>query len=324
MMERQVNHMVRLVDDLMEVTRITRGLVELRKQVTELATVVRSAIETSNPVIEAKQHQLAVSLPPETIPLHGDEIRLEQIFANLLNNAAKYTDPHGQIWLTAKVEADEVVVTVRDNGIGLSPESQPLVFEMFMQADRSTTRSQGGLGIGLTLVKNLVELHGGTITVHSGGKGQGSEFIVRLPIMMEPIASPRSPVPSSQRKNVLPQRVLVVDDNQDSASSLAMLLKFLGTEIRVANDGPTALEVIKDFRPNIVLLDIGMPGMDGFAVARRVREDHESDGMVLIALTGWGQAEDRERTREAGFDHHLVKPADIATLKSLLASPKDG
>jgi two-component system, sensor histidine kinase len=318
MMERQVNHMVRLVDDLMEVSRITRGLIELRKIDTELATIIRGAIETSNPLIEAKQHQLAISLPPEPIRLHGDEIRLEQVFANLLNNAAKYTDPGGQIWLTARPVGNEVVVTVRDNGIGLLPEMRSMVFEMFMQADRSTNRSQGGLGIGLTLVKNLVELHGGTIEVASGGKGQGSEFVVRLPMIADPHPISNRPTVSQQSNNSLPQRVLVVDDNEDSASSLAMLLKFLGMEIRVANDGPTALEIINSYRPHTVLLDIGMPGMDGFAVARRVRERPEFDNTILIALTGWGQAEDRDRTREAGFDHHLVKPADIATLKSLL------
>jgi CheY-like chemotaxis protein len=214
------------------------------------------------------------------------------------------------------------VVTVRDNGIGLTPETQTLVFDMFMQADRSTSRSQGGLGIGLTLVKNLVELHGGTISVHSAGIGQGSEFIVRLPRLTEPAPLASHPTSGKQGTSTLPQRVLVVDDNEDSASSLAMLLKFLGTEIKVANDGPSALEILPSYRPDIVLLDIGMPGMDGLAVARRIREQPEFDSTILIALTGWGQPEDRDRTREAGFDHHLVKPADIATLKSLLASPK--
>jgi CheY-like chemotaxis protein len=317
MMERQVNHMVRLVDDLLEVSRITRGQVELRKQVTELAPVIRSAVETSRSLIEAKQHQLAISLPPEPVQLSGDEVRLEQVFANLLNNAAKYTDPGGQIWLTAKTDGDRIIVSVRDNGIGLSAETLPKVFDLFMQADRSSERAQGGLGIGLTLVKNLVELHGGSISVRSAGKNQGSEFIVSLPRISERRMT-TSPVASKPIDGRVQKRVLVVDDNQDAAASLAMLLKVLGMEVKVANDGPTALDLIATMQPHVVLLDIGMPGMDGFAVARRIREQAEFNATVLVALTGWGQAKDRERTREAGFNHHLVKPADIATLTSLL------
>jgi CheY-like chemotaxis protein len=320
MMERQVNHMVRLVDDLMEVSRITRGLIQLRKERTELATLIRNAVETTRPLVEAGRHQLAISLPPDPIPLDGDVVRLAQVFANLLNNAAKYTDRGGQIWLTARREQNEAIVSVRDNGIGISATMLPLVFDMFMQADRTTDRSQGGLGIGLTLVKNLVESHGGSISARSDGPGLGSEFIVRLPVAVEQSREPQ-PVVSPQKVERLAQRrVLVVDDNEDAAASLAMLLRFLGSEVQVARDGATALSMIADFRPDAVLLDIGMPGMDGFEVARRIREQADFAGIVLIALTGWGQAEDRSRTRAAGFDHHLVKPADITSLQSLLVA----
>jgi signal transduction histidine kinase len=320
MMERQVNHMVRMVDDLMEVSRITRGLIELKKEETDLAAIIRCAVETSRPIIEAGEHQLAITIPPEPILLQGDSVRLSQVFANLLNNAAKYTDRGGQIWLSVKQEKNEVMVSVRDTGIGISAPMLPKVFDMFMQADRSTHRSQGGLGIGLTLVKRLVELHEGSISVRSDGPGKGSEFTVRLPVnAVRPERTTKPPV--SQRGDSLPQRrVLVVDDNKDSAASMGMLLKFLGTDVQVAYDGATALATIESYRPDVVLLDIGMPGMDGFEVARQVRQRAEFDSIMLIALTGWGQAEDRHRTQTAGFDHHLVKPADITALQSLLLS----
>jgi signal transduction histidine kinase len=319
-MERQVNHMVRLVDDLMEVSRITRGQIELRKEETDLATVIRSAVETSKPLIEAKGHQLAISLPPDPIPLYGDAIRLGQVLANLLNNAAKYTERGGQIWLAARRDADEAVISVRDNGIGLSAEMLPVVFEMFMQVDRSSNRSEGGLGIGLTLVKNLVELHGGTIAAKSDGPGRGSEFIVRLPVSARKFSDSKalSVVPKAPD---LPQRkVLVVDDNRDAAASLGMLLRYLGTDVQTVGDGAAALSAIESYRPDVVLLDIGMPVMDGFEVARRIRENRSNDHIVLVALTGWGQTEDRNRTRDAGFNHHLVKPADISTIQTLLGA----
>ncbi|MGD9647335.1 MAG: PAS domain S-box protein [Pirellulales bacterium] len=317
MMERQVDHMVRLVDDLMEVSRITRGSIELRRQAVDLATVIRGAVETSRPLIEAAGHQLAISLPAEPIPLFGDEMRLGQVFANLLNNAAKYTDRGGQIWITAQQQGSEVAVVVRDNGIGLAPEALDTVFEMFMQADRTHERSQGGLGIGLTLVKSLVEMHGGSVAAHSEGRHRGSEFTVRLPVATVAARTTRSPT-TPQPVASATRRVLVVDDNSDSATSLGMLLKILGMEVQVAHDGPTALASIESYRPNFILLDIGMPGMDGYEVARRIRERREFDDIVLIALTGWGQAGDRQRSRAAGFQHHLVKPADIAALRSLL------
>jgi CheY-like chemotaxis protein/two-component sensor histidine kinase len=306
----------------MEVSRITRGLVELHREDTDLASVIRSAVETSKPLIEASQHQLAISLPPEPVPLHGDVVRLGQVFSNLLNNAAKYTEPGGQIWLQARPEGREVVVSVRDTGIGLAPEELPVVFDMFMQVDRSTNRAQGGLGIGLTLVKNLVELHGGTITATSQGRGRGSEFTVRLPINAAAPPVPQVTMPDVANSGLRQRRVLVVDDNVDAAASLGMLLKFLGTEVQVSNDGPAALAAVKSFKPDVVLLDIGMPGMDGFEVARRIREDRDNDNLVLIALTGWGQVEDRNRTQAAGFDHHLVKPADITALQTVLGVPE--
>jgi PAS domain S-box-containing protein len=320
MMERQVNHMVRMVDDLMEISRITRGLIELRKEEVDLAAIIRSAVETSRPIFEAAEHQLAISIPPEPILLQGDTVRLSQVFANLLNNAAKYTDRGGQIWLNAKQEKNEVVISVRDAGIGISAPMLPKVFDMFMQADRSTRRSQGGLGIGLTLVKRLVELHDGNISVRSDGPGQGSEFIVRLPVAaVQPQRTTKPPV--SERDDRLPQRrVLVVDDNQDAAASMGMLLKFLGTDVQVVHDGATALASMDSYHPDVVLLDIGMPGMDGFEVARQVRQRPEFNNIMLIALTGWGQSEDRHRTQAAGFDYHLVKPADITALQSLLSS----
>ncbi|MBI2824928.1 MAG: PAS domain S-box protein [Planctomycetia bacterium] len=319
MMERQVNHMVRLVDDLMEVSRITRGLIDLRKEETDLATILRSAVETSKPLITAADHQLAITIPQEPIPLYGDAVRLSQIFANLLNNAAKYTDRRGQIWLSARPEGGEIIVSVRDNGIGMTASMLPKVFEMFMQADRSANRSQGGLGIGLTLVKRLTEMHGGSVSVHSEGPGHGTEFIVRLPVAATQTHH-RQPSVNQKSTTLSQRRLLVVDDNEDSAASLGMLLKFLGTDVQVVHDGATALTMIESYRPDVVLLDIGMPGMDGFEVARRVRQRVDFHNIMLIALTGWGQTVDRERTRTAGFDHHLVKPADITALQSLLTT----
>jgi CheY-like chemotaxis protein len=304
----------------MEVSRITRGKIELRREETDLATVIRSAVETSKPLIEAKGHQLAISLPPDPIPLYGDSIRLGQVLANLLTNAAKYTERGGQIWLAARRDADEAVISVRDNGIGLSAEMLPVVFEMFMQVDRSSNRSEGGLGIGLTLVKNLVELHDGTIAAHSDGPGRGSEFTVRLPVTARQFSDSKTLAVVPKAPDLPQRRVLVVDDNRDAAASLGMLLKYLGAEVHTVGDGAAALSAIESYRPDVVLLDIGMPVMDGFEVARRIRENHSHDHIVLVALTGWGQAEDRNRTRDAGFDHHLVKPADISTIQTLLGT----
>jgi signal transduction histidine kinase len=322
MMERQVQQMVRLVDDLLEVSRITRGKIELRKEPVELARLVRNAIETSGPLIEAARHELDVALPPDPLVLDGDPVRLAQVISNLLNNAAKYTDPGGRIWLTAAREGSEAVVRVRDNGIGIPSDMLPGIFEMFAQVDRSLGRSQGGLGIGLTLVRSLVELHGGSVGASSAGTGHGCEFAVRLPLAasLQDGQGESSSGRDDGGINVAGLRLLVVDDNQDAAESLGLLLEMTGNDVRTVHDGPSALAAVEGFKPSVVLLDIGMPGMDGYEVARRLRGQSEGKDMVLIALTGWGQEEDRRRSREAGFDHHLTKPVDLDMLRALLSS----
>lgn len=319
-MDRQVNHLVRLVDDLLEVSRITRGKIDLRKEIVDLATVARSAIETSRPLIDAAGLQLTVALPSEPIAINGDPVRLAQVFANLLNNSAKYNQVGGQIWLSALRDGDEAVVSVRDNGIGIAAEMLPKVFDMFMQVDRATNRAQGGLGIGLTLVRSLVELHHGSVAVCSGGPDRGSEFVVRLPIAVDGRRAAEPRTSSAPRQQLTLRRVLVVDDNVDAATTLGALLRVLGAEIHIAHDGPSALQTIEACRPEIVLLDIGMPGMDGFEVAERIRRNPQLADLVLIALTGWGQEDDRRRTRVAGFDHHLVKPVNLEALQQLLAT----
>ncbi len=322
MMERQVNHMIRLVDDLLEVSRITRGKIEFRKECVDLATVLRSAIETSRPLIEAAHHQLAITLPAERVILEADPVRLSQVIANLLNNAAKYTEEGGQIWLTARCEGNEAIVSVRDSGLGIPADMLPRVFDMFAQVDRTLKRSQGGLGIGLTLARTLVEMHGGRIEARSDGLGQGSQFLVHLPLAGENFvaAEGRPRAQGQQPIGLYQQRVLVVDDNRDAADSLGMLLKFLGADAYVVYDGSAALEALRIYRPTTVFLDIGMPGLDGYEIARHVRQAPECGDVMLIAMTGWGQEEDRRRSKEAGFDHHLIKPANADTLQTLLAS----
>ena len=320
MMERQVNHMVRLVDDLLEVSRITRGKIELRKETVELASVVRSAVETSRPLIEAAGHQLAVAIPPEPLTVEGDPVRLAQAIANLLNNAAKYTEAGGQIWLTVRREGERAAVSVRDTGEGIPADQLPRVFDLFMQVDHGAGRTQGGLGIGLALVKSLVEMHGGSVHAHSEGRGRGSEFLVHLPLVAR--GSPASvPRMATEASTVLAaRRVLVVDDNRDAAQSLGMLLQLLGADVHVVYNGPDALQALAAYKPAVVLLDIGMPGMDGHEVARRIRQQAGFQDVTLIALTGWGQVEDRQRSQAAGFDYHLIKPADVSTLQTLLMS----
>ena len=317
MMERQVNHMVRLVDDLMEVSRITRGKIELRKVPVEAAAVVRSAVETSRPLLDAAGHELVLSLPPEPVFLDGDPVRLAQILSNLLNNAAKYTDAGGHIFLTIKCDGDEVVLSVRDTGSGIPPEMLPRVFDLFSQIDQGSDRAQGGLGIGLTLVKSLVELHGGSVEARSDWPKGGSEFVVRLPLGMGECAE-RASLPAAPSAVLSSRRVLVVDDNRDAAESLGMLLKLLGADVRVVFSGPEALEAVAREKPAVVLLDIGMPGMNGHEVAARIRELPDTQDVKLIALTGWGQEKDRRRSELAGFDHHLIKPADVDALQTLL------
>jgi signal transduction histidine kinase len=320
MMERQVALMVRLVDDLLEVARITTGKIEIRKQHVDLAAAVLSAVETSRPLIEAGGHELTIELPPEPLILEADPMRLAQVLANLLNNAAKYTDEGGHIWLAARREGPRVVLSVRDNGAGIPTEMLPRVFDLFTQVDRTYRRAQGGLGIGLTLARNLVELHGGTIEARSDGPGKGSEFIVRMPLASRRFGVRHRERSKAQPAGAPPRHILVVDDNTDAADSLGMLLRVLGAEVYTAYDGPAALEALKAHRPSVMLLDVGLPGMDGFEVARRARQQPEGRELTVIALTGWGQDEDRRRSLEAGIDHHLVKPVDFSALEQLLSS----
>jgi two-component system CheB/CheR fusion protein len=319
MMERQVRQMVRLVDDLLDVSRITRGKVELRKERVDLARAVAAAVETSGPLIESRGHQLSVELPPEPVWLEADPTRLAQVLANLLNNAAKYTEKGGHIWLTAAREPGAVVVRVRDDGIGIPAGMLPRIFEMFLQVDGRSQSSQGGLGIGLTLVKSLVEMHGGAVEARSEGPGRGSEFAVRLPVPAEPAR--QAPQPGTTEEVPCPSRfgILVVDDNRDSAESMALILRFLGHDVRTAHDGQAAVEAAAEYRPDVVLLDIGLPKMNGYDAARRIREQPGGARPVLVAMTGWGQEEDRLRAKEAGFDHHLVKPVEPRALQDLLA-----
>jgi two-component system CheB/CheR fusion protein len=316
--DRQVQQMTRLVDDLLDVSRITRGKIMLRRERVELAAVVSSAVEASRPLVEKWGHELTVKLPPEPVHLEADPTRLAQVLSNLLNNAAKYTDQGGRIALTAAREGDALLIRVRDSGVGIPREMLPHVFEMFTQVDGSLERSQGGLGIGLTLVRSLVQMHGGTVTAHSDGPGKGSEFVVRLPLAgaardRGPQAANGSPAAAPPRS-----RILVVDDNRDAADSLAMLLRLSGHEVHVAHDGLEAMGTAAVFRPDVVLLDIGLPKLNGYEAGRRIRRER-GDGVVLIALTGWGQEEDRARSKEAGFDHHLTKPVNLDALQQLLA-----
>ncbi|MGV3723419.1 MAG: PAS domain-containing protein [Actinomycetota bacterium] len=319
MMARQLDQMTRLVDDLLDVSRITRNRLELRKANIELAEVVRDALETSRPLLEACGHSLTVTLPPQPIHLKADQVRLAQVFSNLLNNAAKYTERGGQVWFTVVLHGNQVEVSVRDNGVGIGPSLLPKVFNLFTQADHSLERSQGGLGIGLTLVKRLVEMHDGTVEARSGGLGQGSEFIVRLPVAVAPSAEAESPTALTAPSLNQRRKILVVDDNRDGAESLGELLELLGNEVELAYDGEAGVAAAASFSPTVILLDIGLPRLNGYEACRRIREQPGGDRIVIVALTGWGQEEDRRRAAEAGFDLHLVKPVDPATLKKLLS-----
>jgi signal transduction histidine kinase/ActR/RegA family two-component response regulator len=316
--DRQLRQLTRLLDDLLDLSRMTVSRLALHKVRVDLAEVLQVAAETSRPLIEEHGQAFAMTLPPHPILLDGDLTRLAQVISNLLHNAAKYTDRGGSIWLTAEQRGHEAVVTVRDTGIGIPPELLPRIFEMFMQADRSLERSHSGLGIGLTLARQLVELHGGTITARSEGAGTGSAFTVRLPVLRE-AAPPRTRPARARQVPVVARRILVVDDERIAAASLGKLLTILGHEMRTAYDGLEAVGVAEVFRPAVVLLDIGLPKMNGYEVARTIRQQPWGQGMVLIALTGWGQEADRQRAQEVGFDHHLVKPVALADLTQLLA-----
>jgi two-component system, sensor histidine kinase len=314
-MERQIGHLVRLVDDLLEVSRITRGLIEVRREPLDLAFVVHTAIDTSRPALDAAGHRLTVTLTDEPVTIHGDPVRLTQVFANLLTNAAKYTNAGGHIAISATVEGDHVLVSVRDDGIGIATDQLASVFEMFTQLDRSNRRAQGGLGIGLTLVRSLVEMHGGRVEARSQGPGTGSEFVVQLPVVAEraqPVTESPAPIRFPSR------RILIVDDNHDAAETMGELLTRLGATVAVAHSGRAALAMADSFSPDAVLLDIGMPDMDGYEVARRLRADDRYRHLLLIAITGWGQDYDQQHTRAAGFDHHVVKPPDVDHLRRLL------
>jgi PAS domain S-box-containing protein len=319
---RQVHQMTRLVDDLLDVSRISRGTFELRKERVAMQSVVDGAVEASRPLIDTHAHELIVDIPQTSFYLDGDPTRLSQVIMNLLNNSAKYMDSPGRIWLTVVRDQDQIVIRVKDTGNGIPRDMLPHVFDMFTQVDKSLERTQGGLGIGLTLVKHVVELHGGTIEAHSEGPGHGSEFIVRLPAARDQQAESQNGSGAIAIRQPQPKRrILVVDDNQDSAISLSMLLRLLGNEVQTAYDGLEAVAAATEFKPDVVLMDIGLPKMNGYEVARRIR-GKLGGGVMLVALTGWGQDRDRRRSQQSGFDHHLTKPVEFAVLQALLAEPQ--
>jgi len=318
MMDRQVTQMVRLIDDLMDVSRITQGKLELRKERVPLVDVLNSALETSVPLIEQLGHELTITLPEQALIVDADTTRLAQVFLNLLNNAAKYSDRGGHIHVTVERQGSDAVVTVKDTGIGIAADELPHIFEMFTQVDHAFDRSYGGLGIGLTLVQRLVEMHGGSVEARSEGRGKGSEFVTRLPVVVE-ASRPQASGREAEPHLTSPHRILIVDDNCDGADSLSEILRVMGHDTRTAYDGQEGVDVAGAFQPDVLLLDIGLPKLNGYEVCRRIREQSWGKGVVLIALTGWGQDDDRRRSQEAGFDHHLVKPVDPEALMTLLA-----
>jgi PAS domain S-box-containing protein len=316
--ERQAGHMSRLLDDLLDVGRITRSALELRKTPTDLTFVVGSAIDTARPVLEGKKHTLSLDIPKHAVRLEADTVRLSQVFSNLLINAAKYTDPGGQIHLGASLEEGQIIVAIRDNGIGISAEMMPQLFKIFEQAPAALGRAEGGLGIGLALVQGLVTLHGGSVEARSDGPGRGSEFIVRLPVGMPVAESPELIAPEQSFVSGAGLKVLVVDDNRDAADSCAALLELTGLHVQTAYTGRGALALAESFRPHALLLDIGLPDFDGYQLATAIRATPWGRKIVLIAVTGWGQDEDRRRAFEAGCDHHLTKPIAPEAVESLL------
>ncbi|MFN0019951.1 MAG: ATP-binding protein [Pirellulaceae bacterium] len=317
--ERQLAQLTRLVDDLLEVSRISTGRIHLHQERVALNGIVENAIETVGPLIGQHGHSLEATLSPEPIWLYADASRLEQVVVNLLTNAAKYTVDGGKIWLSVRQEGDEAVLRVKDTGVGIAPELLPHVFDLFTQAERSLDRAQGGLGIGLSLVQRLVELHRGRVEAHST-LGQGSEFVVHLPVLLSPALPPAVVVTAAAKSPGPALRVLVVDDNIDAAQTLGMLLRATGHDVRMVYNGPAALEAAVDFHPEVVLLDIGLPGLDGFEVARRLRVQPDTQSALLIAMTGYGQEADRQRSLAAGFNHHLVKPVSFEKVREILAS----
>lgn len=320
MMDRQLRQMVRLIDDLLDLSRISRGTIELRRETVDIAAAIQSSLEISKPMIDRASHELIVRAQPSTYFVNGDMTRLAQIFANLLNNAAKYTPNGGRIEVELTAEDRQVLISVRDDGIGIDPAMLPRVFEMFTQVERTSEMAQGGLGIGLSIAKQLVEMHGGTIEAHSEGHAKGSEFIVRLPM----VAATQSAASSQEQRSLQDParglRILIADDNQDAATSLALMLELEGHDVRTTHDGPSAIERAQEFRPDVILLDIGMPGLDGYETCRHIRTLPELRHKLMIALTGWGQNEDKRRSQEAGFNHHLVKPVEAGVLEKLIAA----
>ena len=315
MMERQVDQMVRLVDDLLDVARITQGKIALRLEPVEVARVVASALETTAPIVKQGGHELVVSLPPSATYVYGDAVRLTQVFSNLINNAVKFSQPGGRIELAAGRDGEEAVITVKDGGVGIPQDKLEEVFEMFSQLDRSLERTKSGLGLGLALARQIVRMHGGTIRASSAGPGLGAEFTVRLPLLSSPAPHPETPAPA--HRNAVPRRrILIADDNHDAADSMGMLLTGAGHHVEVVYDGREALDAANRMQPEVMILDIGMPGMNGYDLARRTRREPWSADTVIIALTGWGQESDRRRSADAGIDLHLVKPVERHMLEN--------
>jgi signal transduction histidine kinase/ActR/RegA family two-component response regulator len=315
----QVQRMTRLIDDLMDVSRITSNKLTLRVERVELARIIEEALTNSRPFIDESQHELRVVLPKEPVLLNADLVRMAQVLSNLLINAAKYTNPGGTISLRAERQDGEAVITIKDSGIGIPPELLPKIFDMFMQVDRTMTRTHGGLGIGLTLVKRLVDMHGGSVEAWSEGKDKGSEFTIRVPALVDPRNRERDAIHADDSMPKGHRRILIVDDNELSANSLSILLGMAGNETRTAYDGAEAVATAETFRPDVVLLDLGLPLMDGYETCTRIRQQPWGKDILVVALTGWGQAEDRRRSTEAGFDRHIVKPADPVQLMKMLA-----
>ncbi len=314
-MNRQVGHMVHLVDDLLDAARIMRGRIELRQQPHEMMHIVEHAIETARPVINAQGHSLVLNAPHRSVPITADAVRLAQAIANLLTNAAKYTERAGRIFVTVAAEGDHAVLRVRDQGVGIEPELLPRIFDLFVQGERALARSQGGLGIGLALVKRLVELHGGTVTASSEGRGKGSEFAVRIPMTFDYVRDkkvPASMIPAHARN------VLIVDDNVDSAECMGAMLQLNGHQVQVVHDGFAAVEAARHQRPDVILLDLGLPGRDGYEVARMLRNDSDLKKTKIVAVTGYGRDEDRLRSKQAGMDLHLTKPVDPEHLEEII------
>jgi signal transduction histidine kinase len=315
-LHRQTEHMVRQVDDLLDVSRISRGKVGLRKEVTDMASAVKNAVEAVRPLCDARGHELVVTLPAQPMHLHADPTRLTQVVTNLLTNACKFTGQGGRITVSVEQEGLQGVIRVSDNGIGMAPSELTRIFEIFAQVDRSRDSTSEGLGLGLALVKTLVEMHDGTVEARSEGLGQGSEFVVRLPLVHSSAPESRTSADEGSKKQAASSRVLVVDDNRDVAGSLAMVLELAGHHVEMVHDGPSAIKKAASYQADVILLDIGMPGMNGYEVARQIRAQGQK-GLTLVAITGWGQDEDRQLSKEAGFDAHLVKPVDFQVLMKL-------